>query len=174
MKISTRPRYALRLMLDISRNARDDKPVHLREIARRNRLSKGYLEQLVVSLKNAQLIRSSSGRGGGYRLFKAPEQISLLDIFEATIGPINIVECLAHPEECMRSNYCECRILWELLNVKIMDLLGGYSLKDLSNEGGIERMLDELRTYCEKRGSVSLRRDVADVLTHLTDEKGCV
>ena len=174
MRLSTRARYALRLMLDISRNTKDDKPVQLREIAQRNKLSKGYLEQLALSLKNAQLIRSFSGRSGGYRLFKSPEQISLLEIFEATIGPMNVVECVAHPEECMRSEYCECRILWELLNRKIVDLLAHYSLKDLSNEGGIRRMLDELRGYQEEGDSRAPRRDAADVLAHFTDEEGCV
>jgi Rrf2 family cysteine metabolism transcriptional repressor len=174
MRLSTRARYALRLMLDISRNAKNDKPVQLREIAQRNKLSKGYLEQLVVSLKNAQLIRSFSGRSGGYRLFKSPEQISLLEIFEATIGPMNVVECVAHPEECMRSEYCECRILWELLNRKIVELLADYSLKDLSNEGGIQRMLEELRGCQDKGDSPSLQRDAADVLAHFTDEEGCV
>lgn len=174
MKISTRPRYALRLMLDISRHARDDKPVHLREIARRNKLSKGYLEQLVVSLRNAHLLRSFSGRGGGYRLVKPAEQISLLEIFEATIGPINVVECVAHPEQCMRSEYCECRILWELLNERILYLLADYSLKDLSNEGGIRRMLGELKDCRTQADGGSLRRDIAEVLTHVTDEEGCV
>jgi len=161
-------------MLDISRHAKDDKPVHLREIARRNKLSKGYLEQLVVSLRNAHLIRSFSGRGGGYRLVKPPEQIRLLEIFEATIGPINVVECVAHPEECMRSEYCECRILWELLNQRIIFLLTDYSLKDLSNERGILRMLDQLKDCQAKGDDGSVRRDVADVLTHCTDEEGCV
>jgi len=93
MKLSTRPRYAIRLMLDISRYSKQGEPVHLREIATRNNLSKGYLEQLVVSLKNAQLIRSFSGRGGGYLLVRPPEQITILEIVEATIGQINIVDC---------------------------------------------------------------------------------
>ena len=174
MRLSTRARYALRLMLDISRHAKDDKPVQLREIAQRNKLSKGYLEQLVVSLKNAQLIRSFSGRSGGYRLFKSPEQISVLEIFEATIGPMNVVECVVHPEECMRSEYCECRILWQLLNRKIVDLLADYSLKDLSNEGGIRRMLDELKGCQEERDGSAMMSDAADVLAHFTDEEGCV
>lgn len=134
-------------MLDISRHSGEDRPVHLSEIARRNKLSKGYLEQLVVSLKNAQLIRSFSGRSGGYRLVKPAEQITLLEIFEATVGPINVVECVSHPEECLRSDYCECRILWELLNRRITQVLADYSLKDLSEKEGMRRMLGELQEY---------------------------
>ena len=137
MKLSTRPRYAIRLMLDISRYSKQGEPVHLREIATRNNLSKGYLEQLVVSLKNAQLIRSFSGRGGGYLLVKPPEQITILEIVEATSGRINIVDCVSHPEECMNAEYCECRTLWDILNNNITDVLAGYSLNDLAKRGGI-------------------------------------
>ncbi len=144
MKLSTRPRYAIRLMLDISRYSLHGEPVHLREIATRNNLSKGYLEQLVVSLKNAQLIRSFSGRSGGYLLVKAPEQTSVLEIIEATIGPINVVDCVSHPEECINADFCECRNLWEILNNNITGVLARYSLKDLSERGGINNLTTEL------------------------------
>lgn len=143
MKLSTRPRYALRLMMDIARYSKEGNPVHLRDIATRNNLSKGYLEQLVGSLRNAQLLRSFSGRGGGYMLVRPPEQVSLLEIIEATIGPINVVDCVAHPEECMNAEYCECRSLWDLLNGRITGLLGGFSLEDLSERGGIRRITKE-------------------------------
>jgi len=151
MKISTRPRYALRLMLDISRHAADEKPVHLAEIARRNDLSKGYLEQLVVSLKNAGLIRGFSGRTGGYRLMRPQGEISLLEIFEAILGPIHLVECVGHPEDCMRSDACECRILWELLHLRITNALAEYSLQDLTDKEGLQRMLEELRVHKSRR-----------------------
>ncbi len=134
-------------MLDIARHAQDDKPVHLRQIALRNNLSKGYLEQLVVSLKNARLIRSFSGRDGGYRLAKSPERITLLEIFEATIGPINLVECVNHPEECMNSECCECRLLWELLNHRITNVLADYSLRDLADKDGMQRLTEQLEQH---------------------------
>jgi len=159
-------------MLDISRNARDEKPIHLSEIASRTNLSKGYLEQLVVSLKNARLIRSFSGRTGGYRLVKPPEQISLLEIFEATIGPINLVECVGHPEECIRSDFCECRLLWELLNHRITHVLADYSLKDLSDKDGIRRMLDELQDHRSKGGCPPVETDIEEVLMHVEGEGG--
>lgn len=149
MRISTRPQYALRLMLDICRHAEEDKPVHLREIATRNRLSKGYLEQLVVSLKNAQLIRSFSGRSGGYRLGKAPEEISVLEIIEAIIGPINVVECVQRPEECLMADVCDCRALWRLLNHRIVEVLSEYSLKDLCEKQGMKRISQALKQYKE-------------------------
>lgn len=145
VKISTRPRYALRLMLDVTRHCVDGRPVHLREIALRNRLSKGYLEQLVVSLKNAGLLRSTGGRSGGYRLAKPADKTTILEIFEATIGPIQLVECVQDPESCMRSEACPCRILWLLLSRRIQALLASYSLKDLAERSGVERMMEEVR-----------------------------
>jgi Rrf2 family transcriptional regulator, cysteine metabolism repressor len=152
MKISTRPRYALLLMLDISRHTDDEKPIHLGEIADRNNLSRGYLEQLVVSLKNARLIRSFSGRSGGYRLGRPAEQITLLEIFEAIMGPLNLVECVGHPQECLRSEFCECRVLWHLIHLRITHVLADYSLKDLTDKEGVKRMLDELQALQERKG----------------------
>ncbi len=116
-------------------------------VAGRNNLSKGYLEQLAVSLKNAQLIRSTSGRTGGYRLGKPPEQISILEIFQATGGPVNVVECVNHPEDCMQSEFCRCRNLWELINHRITEVLADYSLKDLFDEKGKKRMSKELGLF---------------------------
>jgi Rrf2 family protein len=154
MKISTRPRYALLLMLDISRHTNEEKPIHLGEIAHRNNLSKGYLEQLVVSLKNARLIRSFSGRSGGYRLGKPAEQITLLEIFQAIMGPLNLVECVGHPEECLRSEFCECRVLWHLIHLRITHVLADYSLKDLTDKEGVRRMVEELQALQERKGGL--------------------
>ncbi len=150
VKISTRPRYALHLMLDVFRHGLEERPVHLREVALRNHLSKGYLEQLVVSLKNARLLRSTGGRSGGYRLAKPAEKTTILEIFEATIGPIQLVECVQDPESCKRSASCACRILWLLLSRRIEALLASYSLQDLAGPSGVERMLEELRAVGAK------------------------
>ena len=152
MRISTRARYALKLMLDISKNAKDGAPIHLGEIASRNKLSRGYLEQLVISLKNSQLVRGVSGRKGGYWLARPPENISLLEIIQATIGPINLVECVQQPESCIRSEFCECRVLWQLLTHKITEVLAEYSLKDFSEKEGIQKMYEELVQYEGKTG----------------------
>jgi len=147
MRISTRPRYALRLMLDICRHSGDDKLVHLREIASRNNLSKGYLEQLAVPLKNAQLIRGFSGRTGGYRLGRPPERISVLEIIEAIIGPINVVDCVKRPEECLAADLCDCRSLWRLVNHRIIEVLSEYSLHDLCEKEGQKRIKQALKKY---------------------------
>jgi Rrf2 family cysteine metabolism transcriptional repressor len=131
MKLSTRGRYALRMMLDITRSGGTDKPISLAEVAGHTDISRGYLEQLALALRNAGLLRGISGRYGGYKLARAPADISLRVIIEAAIGPINIVDCVANPEECMRSDMCDCRVVYQLINQRISEVLDEYSLADL-------------------------------------------
>jgi Rrf2 family protein len=130
MKLSTRARYGLRLMIDLAANARGV-PVAMRDVARRQRISRRYLEQLAVGLKNANLIRSSSGRGGGYWLQQPPEGIRVGDIMAAIMGPVNIVRCVRSPEACYRAESCPSRKMWVLLNDRINEVLRSVSLADL-------------------------------------------
>lgn len=132
MKLSTRARYAMHLMLEVAR--RPDAATSLREVAERTRISRRYLDQLAVSLRNANLIRGQSGHGGGYRLTRGAAQIAVGDIVEAAIGPVNIVECVRHPEVCLKSELCECRIVYALINQRILELLGGISLAEMADE----------------------------------------
>jgi len=132
MKLTTRARYAVRSMVAISRLSTDNQPVSLERVAARTRLSKRYLGQLAIKLKKASLIRGVSGRRGGYLLAKAPEEIKIGQIVEATIGPINIVDCVLEPDTCMLSDYCECRELYSLVNEKIRGVFYGFTLADLA------------------------------------------
>jgi Rrf2 family protein len=131
MKLSTRARYALRMMLDVARHAKSGKPISLAAISERIGVSQGYLEQVAMQLRNARLIRSISGRYGGYRLALPASEIPIGNIFEATIGPICIVECVDDPESCPRSPSCECRLLYALINHRIAEVLRAYTLSDL-------------------------------------------
>ena len=145
MKLSTRGRYALRLMLDIARNYVDGTPVSLTSVVERTGLSRGYLEQLAMALRTAGLLRGIAGRHGGYQLARPLDKIHLNDILEATIGPICIVNCIDEPETCLKSNDCECRLVYSLINDRIAQVLAEYSLADLLNEDRLAelRMLDE-------------------------------
>jgi len=134
MKLSTRGRYALRLMLDIARSGKDGRPVSLTSVTGRTDISRGYLEQLALPLRNANLLKAVSGRYGGYMLAKPATEITLGRIIEAAIGPINLVECVARPDDCMRSEGCECRMVYQLINRRITEVLDEYTLADL--EGG--------------------------------------
>ena len=103
-------------------------------------LSRRYLEQLVVSLRNASLLRSVSGRQGGHLLARKPDQIRIGQIIEAAIGPISVVECVMNPEMCMKSDYCECRLLYELVNTQIRNALNQFTLADLTGGNWREKV----------------------------------
>lgn len=131
MKLSTRARYALHCMIAIQQLAEDNHPVTIDSVAQKTDISKRYLEQLAIALKNASLLRSVSGRKGGYFLARPAEEIKIGEIIETAIGPINIVECVLHPEECSKSDSCRCRSLYSLINRGIRKVLYEYSLNDM-------------------------------------------
>jgi Rrf2 family protein len=131
VKLTTRPRYALRLMLDLARSAGTEMPVSLAAVADNQHLSRGYLEQLAHSLRTARLLRGTCGKGGGYRLSREPEEITIRSVIEAVLGPINIVECVENPGVCPRSDRCECRGVYVLINRQITEALESFTLGDL-------------------------------------------
>jgi Rrf2 family protein len=133
MKISTRGRYALRMMLDVARHDGHDTPVSLASVADRSGISHGYLEQVALALRNAGLVRGVAGRHGGYRLSSPPEKISIRQIIEATIGPICVVDCIEEPDACPRADFCECRIVYALINLRIGEVLEEFTLADLAD-----------------------------------------
>jgi Rrf2 family protein len=132
------------MMLDVARHAESDKPISLTAISERIGISRGYLEQLAIALRNARLIRGTSGRHGGYRLALPASRISIGDIVEATIGPICIVDCVADPDSCMRSPGCECLMLYTLINQRIAEVLRAYTLADLANPEWTREIRGEL------------------------------
>jgi Rrf2 family protein len=131
MKISTRARYGLRMMLDVASHGGEDGPVSLSSVAERTDLSRGYLEQVALSLRNARLLKGVSGRYGGYRLAMRASEITVGQVMEATIGPICLVDCLDDPAVCPRADFCECRVVYGLINSRIAEVLREYTLADL-------------------------------------------
>ena len=131
MRLGTRAKYTLRLMMAIGRLAEQRRPVSLGEVARHCGISRRYLEQLVVSLRHADLLRGRSGRGGGYLLSRPASEIRIGEIIEAAIGPITISECVTKADTCMQSSFCQCRLLWQLIDHRIDEVLNEYSLADL-------------------------------------------
>ena len=131
MKLSTRARYALRMMVDIAKRP-GAAPVTLREISETTAISKPYLDQVAIVLKTSALIRSMRGRGGGYQLNRPADEISVRQIIEAAIGPINVVDCALRPETCGRGDCCECRWVYQRINDVITNLLSGISLGELA------------------------------------------
>lgn len=131
MRLTTRARYALRMMLDVARNGGEEKPVSLASVSERTGISRGYLEQLVLGLRNARLVRGVAGRYGGYRLSETPSKITVGQIVEAAIGPIFLVDCVEDAATCVRAEFCECRVVYSLINQRISEVLSEYTLADL-------------------------------------------
>jgi len=111
MKLSTKGRYGVRLMLDLAAHY-GERPVLLREISQREDISEKYLWHLITPLKSAGLIHATRGAHGGYELAKAPSEITVKDIFEVVEGPICLVDCMENPATCKRSDFCVARDLW--------------------------------------------------------------
>ena len=135
MKISTRARYALRLMIDLASKKGVEGPTALRDVAERQQISKRYLEQLATSLKNANLVTTLQGRGGGYVLARPAEEITVDEIIEASIGRIEIVHCVGSTERCARSRSCPSRAMWVKVNDQINDVFRCVTLADLRENG---------------------------------------
>ena len=131
MRISTRGRYALRMMLDIARHGGNGSPVSLSSVSNRTDISHGYLEQLAPALRSARLVKSVAGRHGGYRLASPASEITIRQIIEASIGPVCVVDCVEEPESCLRADFCECRIVYALINQRIAQVLDDFTLEDL-------------------------------------------
>ena len=133
MKLSTRARYALRMMVEIARHTNGSKKVSLNQVAKGTHISRRYLEQLAIALKNSDLITGVTGKGGGYMLAKPADKIKVGEIVEASIGPINIVDCVMQPEMCMLTDFCVCRPIYQRINDRITDILDEFSLADLAS-----------------------------------------
>ncbi len=131
MKISTKGRYALRMMLDLAENQKDGF-VSLKEIADRQNISKKYLEQIIPMLNQSDILRANRGYQGGYRLAKSPDKYTVGEILRITEGSLAPVACLEHdPVECARSENCLTLPVWQGLYRVIHEYLDSITLQDI-------------------------------------------
>ena len=131
MKISTKGRYALRMMLDMARNQATG-PVSLKDIAERQNVSKKYLEQIALVLSQAGILHGARGHQGGYRLVGTPADYTVCDILEKMEGSLHPVACLDQaPNACERCNGCETLFIWEGLDQVIRAYLSSMTLQDV-------------------------------------------
>ncbi len=151
MKIGKRAKYTLRLMVGIGRAAASARPVSLTQVAHDSGISKRYLDQLSIALKNASLIKGRSGRGGGFTLARPADQIAISEILQAASGPIDISECVTNPVGCLQSEYCTCRLLWALIHHQLTVVTTRYTLADLLEGDGAQRMRSELFLLQERK-----------------------
>ena len=131
MKVSTKGRYGLRIMLDIAVNENDGGCVSIKDIAGREQLSDKYLEQIISALVKAELVSSVRGAKGGYRLRRNADAISVADILKATEGSLAPISCAEDNGSCER--YCECvfSFVWEEMYKAVMETTGRITLGDI-------------------------------------------
>ena len=131
MKISTKGRYALRLMLDLALN-NNGEPVRIKDIAARQEISDKYLEQIISTLNKAGYVKSIRGPQGGYLLTREPEKYTVGMILRLTEGSLAPVTCLEDEvNSCPRQDSCVTLRLWQMLDEAISDVVDNVTLSDL-------------------------------------------
>ena len=131
MKISTKGRYALRMMIDLAEH-NGDGYTSLKDIAERQGISKKYLEQIVTLLNKSNFLQVNRGFQGGYRLAYPPEKYTVGDILRITEGSLSPVACLdSDPADCPRSTSCVTLPLWRGLERVINEYLDSITLRDI-------------------------------------------
>ena len=131
MKISTKGRYALRMLLDIAQH-QGNSAVALKDVAERQNISKKYLEQIALVLSQKGVLHGARGHQGGYRLIGTPKDYTLYSILETMEGSLHPVACLdAETNVCERCNGCETLFIWEGLDDAIRKYLSSMTLQDV-------------------------------------------
>ena len=133
--ISTKGRYAIRIMIDLAENERDGY-IPLKEVAERQNISKKYLEIIIKALVGGNLVEGVSGKGGGYRLCRRPEEYTVGEILELTEGEMVSVACLAEgASECPRKAECHTLPMWTEYSALTRNFFYSKHLTDLMGKG---------------------------------------
>ena len=131
MLISTKGRYALRVIVDLAEHQAEGL-IPLKVIAKRQEISEKYLESIIRMLVKARVLESLRGKGGGYRLKKSPDQYTIGSILCLTEESLAPVSCLEHnADTCPRASFCRTLPLWQGLDKVIRDYLDGVTIADL-------------------------------------------
>ena len=135
MIVSTKGRYALRVMVNLARHGAEEY-VPLKEIAESEGISQKYLESIMTVLSKADFLDAVHGKGGGYRLNRKPEGYTIGAILKLTEGSLAAVSCTSQgPAACARTECCQTKPMWDKLDKMIDDFFEGITLADLMNEG---------------------------------------
>ena len=131
--ISTRGRYALRVMIDLAEHI-DEGYIPLQTIAKRQGISEKYLESILAVLSKAGLLDAVRGKGGGYRLSKPAKEYTAFEVLSLTEGTLAPVTCLERGQQCENAVNCRTLPLWQGLDQVIAAYLFSYTLADLTRE----------------------------------------
>ncbi len=131
MKISTKGRYALRVLADLAEHGQN-KNVSIREIAERQDISDKYLEGIVARLSNAGYVKSTRGKYGGYRLTRAPKDYTVYDVLAVSEDSVALVACLEGEENtCPRKGKCLTLPLWQHMQEQFKEYMKTITLQDI-------------------------------------------
>ena len=130
MKISTKGRYALRVMIDLAINSNENY-ISLKDIAKRQEISNKYLEQIIALLNKAGYLKTLRGQTGGYKLAKEPKEYIVGDILRVTEGDLAPIYCLTEEGECLMKKKCKTYSFWKGLDDVINEYINSKTLEDL-------------------------------------------
>ena len=131
MRLSTKSRYGLRILMQIAIDNHEGNAAQGKSISKKQEISEPYLEQIMIPLKNTGLVRTTRGCNGGYFLNKAPKDITILDVIELFEGKLNLVDCVAKRENCEREGQCVTREVWMALTDAMRDTLRNFTVAQL-------------------------------------------
>jgi len=132
IKLSTKGRYGTRLMLNLAHHYREgSEAIILKSVSEEEDISIRYLEQIIIPLKIAKLVKSIRGAGGGYTLARDPKTINLCDILHVLEGSCSLVECVEDMEHCQRIHWCAPHEIWQGATKILKEYFEGVTLQDL-------------------------------------------
>lgn len=138
MKISTKGRYALRMLIELAAHP-EESYISLKEISEHQNISKKYLEQIVPMLNKSGILRTNRGNKGGYMLAKPAHECTVGDVLRATEGSLAPVSCLEfESNDCPRAGYCATLYVWEGLNKVVENYLDSVTIQDIIDHVGSE------------------------------------
>ena len=137
MKLTTKTRYGVRLLLDLAQH-QDNGPIQMSKISIRQNVSVKYLEQLIRPLKKAKFVNSIRGPKGGHMLAKKPKEITLGDITRLFEGQTELVDCISSPENCPMSDDCLIRPAWKRATQALYKELDSITIADLLKNEKVE------------------------------------
>jgi len=130
MKLSTKSRYGIRLLVELARY-HDQGPISIGEISKRQDISVKYLEQLIRPLQKAKLVKSVRGPKGGHLLAKEPHEMTMGEIVRLFEGQVDLVKCISLPGNCQMSEDCRVRLAWQAATQAMFEKLDAITIADL-------------------------------------------
>jgi Rrf2 family protein len=131
IKLSTKSRYGLRILVRIALESREGRLANGRTLAQDQEITEAYMEQIMIPLKAAKLVKTRRGCRGGYELGRAPEQITILEVIELFEGSVDLVHCEGQEEPCPRRKNCLTRPVWKVLSDGLRRSAAGMTVSGL-------------------------------------------